>query len=199
MGFSQVLRDITRRKQTQDALTASLREKRGLAKEIHHRVKNNLQMISSLLRLQSENISRPGPPGHFLESQNRVRSMAIIHESLPITGPGPHGLFGLRAQTDRQSAPNLGVQMDKNQAEARRGQGSPEPGHRHPPRSHRDGVGIERLEIRYPGGREEPSSFNSGHCPGNGFELTIADDGVGLDHAIDFESTNPRVSGWFTF
>jgi two-component sensor histidine kinase len=82
LGYSQVVRDITRRKQIQDTLTASLHEKEALLKEIHHRVKNNLQMISSLLRLQSENIQDPALLAIFLESQNRVRSMAIIHECL---------------------------------------------------------------------------------------------------------------------
>ncbi|HSO25187.1 MAG TPA: histidine kinase dimerization/phosphoacceptor domain -containing protein, partial [Methanobacteriaceae archaeon] len=77
-----VVQDVTDRKEFENSLKTSLTEKEVLLREIHHRVKNNLQIISSLLNLQTVYIDDQEALNLFKESQNRVKSMSMIHESL---------------------------------------------------------------------------------------------------------------------
>jgi PAS domain S-box-containing protein len=77
-----VFQDITERKRAEEAVQASLREKETLLREIHHRVKNNMQVISSLFNLQAGYIKDNNALRMLKEGQNRIRSMALIHEKL---------------------------------------------------------------------------------------------------------------------
>ncbi|GAB4473054.1 MAG: hypothetical protein OHK0037_33280 [Elainellaceae cyanobacterium] len=77
-----MVQEIGDRKQADAQIRTSLQEKEVLLKEVHHRVKNNLQVISSLLRMQARRLDDRTTATLLLESQNRVQSMAIIHEQL---------------------------------------------------------------------------------------------------------------------
>jgi len=74
--------DITDRKLADERIKASLEEKEVMLREIHHRVKNNMQIILSLLRIQGRAVEDETTQGIFQQSQNRIRSMALIHETL---------------------------------------------------------------------------------------------------------------------
>lgn len=83
-------KEIVERKMAEDAIRAALNEKEILLREIHHRVKNNLQIVISLLNLQASQLKNPAMAAALHISQQRIRAMAMIHETL-------HGSLDLAA------------------------------------------------------------------------------------------------------
>ena len=77
--------DITERKQIEDTLMQSLKDKEVLIKEINHRTKNSLAVILSLLKMQEKDLSNVGARSHIRDIQNRIQSMTMIHDQLSRT------------------------------------------------------------------------------------------------------------------
>lgn len=81
-GVIALFEDVTDRKMIEERLMSAVREKDILLQEIHHRVKNNMQIITSMLKLQASNITDPATVSVLNESRNRIRAMALVHDKL---------------------------------------------------------------------------------------------------------------------
>ncbi len=182
--------DITERRRAEEALRTSLAEKEVLLREVHHRVKNNLQVVVSLLNLQSQNVPDEKAREIFKESRNRIRSMALVHERLyqstdlsRIDFPEylrrltahlfrsyglDEGRVGLEVDAgdvrlDVNTAVPLGLIVNELVSNAIK--------HAFPGRARGNiAVGLERLD----GGR---------------FRLVVSDDGAGFPEGVDFRKT----------
>jgi PAS domain S-box-containing protein len=189
-GIVTVSREITDRKKIEEQVRSSLREKEVLLKEVHHRVKNNLQIVASMLELQSGYIEDREARILFQESQKRVESMSLIHEKLyrskdlaridysEYVEDLVDNLLTLNTATSELVEMKLdieGIMLDVNSAipcaliinelvtNALR--------HAFP------GDGIGRIEIKMRRGSEGEIS------------VTVGDNGVGLHKSVDFRNT----------
>lgn len=183
------IRDITERTRADEQIKASLREKEVLLKEIYHRVKNNLQVVSSLLNLQSERIEDKNAAELFKISQNRIDSMALIHEELYQSEDLArvdfaeyiqklvtelYSSYGVDCETIKLNINAANILLDINKAIP-------------------SGLIINELvsnslKHAFPDGKEGELSVVL-RSDNNQFTLTIRDTGVGFPDDLDFRNT----------
>lgn len=192
IGMYGIQMDITERTHAEAQMRSSLQEKETLLKEIHHRVKNNLQIISSLLSLQADSISDPYAWAQFRDSQSRVRSMALIHERLYRSGSLAridfatylHDLVDVLLHTYSHNAEGVTLQMKTESVLLDIDQATPcglivnelisnALKHAFPSGKIGGKIGVEI-------GRDEATAA---------YQLVVWDDGVGIPSEVDVEHT----------
>jgi two-component sensor histidine kinase/CheY-like chemotaxis protein len=182
--------EIEERQRAEDQLKASLREKEVLLREIHHRVKNNLQIIATLFNLQAGRIPDPSARGLLVESQNRVKSMALIHEKLYRSRDLARIDFGayirnLTAHLVRSYAVSpaaLKLEVDAEQVSLGVDTAIP------------CGLIINELVCNalkhaFPGDRPGAIHIDLHKAEGHHYVLTVRDDGIGFPKDLDFRNT----------
>jgi PAS domain S-box-containing protein len=180
--------DISERKRADEQIRRSLAEKTVMLKEIHHRVKNNMQVIHSLLNLQARGITDTKVRAMFEESRNRIASMALIHERLYQSHDLAHVDFKLYLQSlvagvaDTYKRQGVAVTVEMEPLELDVNVGIP------------CGLIVNELvsnslKYAFPGdgtGKIQVGITRDGN--GNNV-LTVADNGVGLPDGVNFRST----------
>ncbi len=189
-GFAKVMRDETEHRQADEQIRASLKEKESLLKEIHHRVKNNLQVIISLLRLQSEHISDEATRTLFDESCNRVRAIGRIHELLynaPDLARVDFGVYLRRLVRDLFSF--YGVDEKRIHLTINAESADLEIDQAIPCALIVNELVTNCVKHAFPGGRSGTIEVSLGSAGGD-CVLVVADDGVGLPEQLNIEETN---------
>jgi PAS domain S-box-containing protein len=189
-----IIEDISERKKAEIVLYETLREKDVLLREIHHRVKNNMQVIISLLRLQSRTVTDPERQEIFTITQDRIRSMALVHEKLYHS----KNLAGIDFKSYIQSlvfhlinsagsvAVRIKVDLQLDDVELNINKAVP--------------CGLilnelitNALKHAFPAGRPGTVGLRLASPQPGRVRLTVEDDGVGLPEAIDIK--NPATLG----
>ena len=185
--FVAVKQDVTERKKDEEMLKAALEEREVMLREIHHRVKNNIQVVSSLLRLQSRHIKDEKALEALSESQNRIKSMALIHEKLYqsqdfariefsdyIAKMLVHlfAIYKVESSRVRYRVEAENIQLDVNRAI--------------PCGLIINELVTNSLKHAFPQDRKGEILVLMRSVGGDKYELTVKDDGVGLPDGLDF-------------
>jgi len=188
--FAAVQVELAERKRAEERVTISLQEKEVLLREIHHRVKNNLQVISSLLKLQSGYIQDAQALESLKDSQNRIRSMALIHEKLYRSENLAQINFGeyirelavflFRSHKAEAQGIRLSVETDPVLLSIDTGM---------PCGLILNELVSNALRHAFPDGRPGEVRIKLGAGNDGQLSLTIADDGVGFPAELDFRKT----------
>ncbi|MBP2045377.1 histidine kinase dimerization/phosphoacceptor domain -containing protein [Methanobacterium aggregans] len=187
VGIILIGNDIRDIKSIEDKIESALEEKELLLQEVHHRVKNNLQIISSLLSLQSNYIKEPEDLEIFQNSQNRVKSLALIHEKLYQSPNFTHinfedYIWSLMSYLLGYYKPNS-IKLEIDVKDIFMGIDTAVP----------CGLIINELatnSIKHAFPNSMPGTIKIGLYYNNSeFELVVRDDGIGFQEAINFETT----------
>ncbi len=182
--------DITESKHIHEQIKISLNEKEALLREIHHRVKNNLQVICSLLHLQTKHLKDKHVLNIFKECRNRIKSIALIHEALYQSRSTARISFGEYLQKlTTELFRSYGVSSDVIQLKMEVGSVSPSIDTALAFGMIINELVSNSLKHAFPEntkGRIRVSVHWSGD---SAFTLTVGDNGVGLPEALDFRNT----------
>ena len=189
LSYDGVIKDITVRKRSDEQTRRSLREKEVMLKEIHHRVKNNMQVIYSLLSLQAKTIADKKVRALFEESQNRISSMALIHEKLYQSKDMAHidfkeylqSLVRNIAGAFKRQEVHVSVDMDSLALDVNAGI---------PCGLIVNELVSNSLKHAFPAGRTGEIRVGLSLTAGGTYLLTVADDGVGFPSDADFRKTS---------
>ena len=182
--------DITERKKAEEQIMASLKEKEILLREIHHRVKNNMQVITSLLRLQSDTIKDQQYADMFRESQERIRSMALIHEKLYQSKEfGNIDFDGYLRTLINDLFISYGASPDKISIKIKTNDLSLELDYAIPCGLITNELVSNSLKYAFPGDGKGEINIKLRSVAENEMELTVSDNGIGIPEEFDFRTT----------
>ncbi len=186
--------EIVQRKKAQENLTMSINEKELLIKEVHHRVKNNLQIVSSMLELQSTYMKDKQAIMAFRESQNRLSTMALIHEKLYRSGDLARIKFaGYIEELTSNIFSSYGVNSDKIRLRINVEDVFFDVNTAIPFGLIINELVSNSIKHAFPDGRSGEVNLELQHEADEKYLLTVSDNGIGFPKDMDF--TNTRSLG----
>lgn len=190
-GTILLVRDVTDRKKADLAVRAALNEKELLLRELHHRVKNNMQVIMSLLNLQKKDLRRRPLEGVLKDTQDRILSMALVHEKLLASKDMARvdfrdyvrSLMARLMHAHKAGADRIKFKLESDPIELDINTAIP--------------AGLLILELAsnalkhaFPKGRSGSIRIRMAARPGGTTDITIKDDGVGLPPGLDIRKAD---------
>jgi len=190
LGVNGIGRDIAERKIIEEKVKGSLKEKEVLLREVHHRVKNNMQVIISLLRLQADKIKDKKYADMLKESQDRIKSMSLVHEKLYQSKDFANIDFNEYVESLINSLSAYHVAHPnqisfKNEIENI----SFDIENAIPCGLVINELVTNSLKYAFPQGREGEIKIILRPINENEFKLTVSDDGIGMPEDLDFDNT----------